>query len=93
MLFSGYLDLSFWELVAAALILTHITIASVTIFLNWAIELALKAESECNRPSTIWSVQPTRNYPTRFGNVHEENIGRMVSIPDISAADLLSSEP
>jgi stearoyl-CoA desaturase (delta-9 desaturase) len=31
---NGLLDLSVWELVAAALVLTHITIASVTIFLH-----------------------------------------------------------
>ena len=34
MLFTGYLDLSFWELVVVTLVLTHITIASVTIFLH-----------------------------------------------------------
>ncbi len=34
MLFSGYFDLSGWELVAVALVLTHITIAAVTIFLH-----------------------------------------------------------
>ncbi len=34
MLFSGYLDLSFWQLVALVLVLTHITIAAVTIFLH-----------------------------------------------------------
>lgn len=34
MLFSGYLDLSFWQLVGITLVLTHITIASVTIFLH-----------------------------------------------------------
>jgi stearoyl-CoA desaturase (delta-9 desaturase) len=34
MLFSGYFDLSFWQLVAVTLVLTHITIASVTIFLH-----------------------------------------------------------
>jgi len=34
MLFSGHFDLSFWELVAVLLVLTHITIASVTIFLH-----------------------------------------------------------
>jgi len=33
-LFSGVFDLSFWQLVAVALILTHITIAGVTIFLH-----------------------------------------------------------
>jgi len=34
MLFSGTLDLSFWQLVAVALALTHVTIAAVTIFLH-----------------------------------------------------------
>jgi len=34
MLLNGFLDLSIWELVAATLLLTHITIASVTIFLH-----------------------------------------------------------
>ncbi|MBM3353289.1 MAG: acyl-CoA desaturase [Betaproteobacteria bacterium] len=34
MLFSGYLDLSWWQLVLVALALTHLTIASVTIFLH-----------------------------------------------------------
>ena len=34
MLFSGLLDLPWWNLVAIALVLTHITIASVTIFLH-----------------------------------------------------------
>ena len=34
MLFSGYLDLSWWQLVLVALALTHVTIASVTIFLH-----------------------------------------------------------
>ena len=34
MFFSGLLDLPWWELVAVALVLTHITIASVTIFLH-----------------------------------------------------------
>ncbi|MFM9969431.1 MAG: fatty acid desaturase [Burkholderiales bacterium] len=34
MLFSGHFDLTFWELVAVTLVLTHITIASVTIFLH-----------------------------------------------------------
>jgi stearoyl-CoA desaturase (Delta-9 desaturase) len=34
MLYSGVFDLSFWELVAVTLVLTHITIASVTIFLH-----------------------------------------------------------
>jgi stearoyl-CoA desaturase (Delta-9 desaturase) len=34
MLFSGYLDLAFWQLVGVTLVLTHITIASVTIFLH-----------------------------------------------------------
>ncbi len=34
MLFSGWLDLSWWEYVLAALALTHVTIASVTIFLH-----------------------------------------------------------
>ena len=33
-LFSGVFDLSFWELVAVALVLTHITIAGVTIYLH-----------------------------------------------------------
>ncbi|HKO87705.1 MAG TPA: fatty acid desaturase [Burkholderiales bacterium] len=33
-LFSGLLDLSWWGVVIAALVLTHITIASVTIFLH-----------------------------------------------------------
>ena len=33
-MFNGLLDLSVWQLVAAALILTHITIASVTIYLH-----------------------------------------------------------
>ncbi len=33
-LFSGVFDLSFWELVAVTLVLTHITIAGVTIFLH-----------------------------------------------------------
>ena len=34
MIFSGLLDLAWWELVAVALVLTHITIAAVTIFLH-----------------------------------------------------------
>lgn len=34
MIFSGVFDLSFWQLVGVALVLTHITIASVTIFLH-----------------------------------------------------------
>ena len=34
MLFSGLFDLPWWELVAVALVLTHITIAAVTIFLH-----------------------------------------------------------
>jgi stearoyl-CoA desaturase (delta-9 desaturase) len=34
LLFSGLLDLSVWQLIAVALVLTHITIASVTIFLH-----------------------------------------------------------
>ncbi|MBS0336411.1 MAG: fatty acid desaturase [Proteobacteria bacterium] len=34
MLFSGLFDLPWWKLVAIALVLTHITIASVTIFLH-----------------------------------------------------------
>ena len=34
MLFSGLFDLPLWELVAVALVLTHVTIASVTIFLH-----------------------------------------------------------
>ena len=34
MLYSGIFDLSWWELVVVALVLTHITIASVTIFLH-----------------------------------------------------------
>ena len=34
MLFSGFFDLTWWELVAIALALTHVTIASVTIFLH-----------------------------------------------------------
>jgi stearoyl-CoA desaturase (delta-9 desaturase) len=33
-LFSGVLDLSFWQLVGMTLVLTHITIAGVTIFLH-----------------------------------------------------------
>ncbi len=33
-LFSGVFDLSFWELVAVALVLTHITIVGVTIYLH-----------------------------------------------------------
>ncbi len=33
---NGLLDLSFWGLVAATLLLTHITIAAVTIFLHRA---------------------------------------------------------
>ena len=33
-MFNGLLDLSVWELVIVALVLTHITIASVTIFLH-----------------------------------------------------------
>ena len=33
-LFSGVFDLSFWELVVVALVLTHITIAGVTIYLH-----------------------------------------------------------
>ena len=33
-MFSGILDLSFWGLVAVTLVLTHITIAAVTIFLH-----------------------------------------------------------
>jgi stearoyl-CoA desaturase (Delta-9 desaturase) len=33
-LFSGLLDLSFWQLVGVTLVLTHITIAGVTIFLH-----------------------------------------------------------
>lgn len=32
--FSGLLDLSFWQLVAVTLVMTHITIAGVTIFLH-----------------------------------------------------------
>jgi stearoyl-CoA desaturase (Delta-9 desaturase) len=34
LLFSGLLDLSVWQLIAVALVLTHLTIASVTIFLH-----------------------------------------------------------
>ena len=34
MLFSGLFDLPWWQLVAVALVLTHITIAAVTIFLH-----------------------------------------------------------
>lgn len=33
-MFNGFLDLSVWELVGVALVFTHITIASVTIFLH-----------------------------------------------------------
>ena len=33
-LFSGVFDLSFWQLVGLALVLTHITIAGVTIYLH-----------------------------------------------------------
>ena len=33
-LFSGVFDLTFWQLVAVTLVLTHITIAGVTIFLH-----------------------------------------------------------
>ena len=33
-LFSGVFDLSFWQLVGLALVLTHVTIAGVTIFLH-----------------------------------------------------------
>ena len=34
MLFSGWLDLPWWGYIIAALVLTHITIASVTIYLH-----------------------------------------------------------
>ena len=33
-MFSGWLDLPWWGLVIAALVMTHITIASVTIYLH-----------------------------------------------------------
>ena len=33
-MFSGWLDLPWWGLVIVALVLTHITIASVTIYLH-----------------------------------------------------------
>src|SRR4051812_12227778 len=33
-MFSGYFDLSWWQYIVVALIFTHITIASVTIFLH-----------------------------------------------------------
>ena len=90
MLFSGYLDLSVWELVAVTLVLTHITIASVTIFLHRhqahrALELHPIA-SHCFR---LWLWLTTGMVTKEWAAIHRKHHAKCETVDDPHSPQIL----
>jgi stearoyl-CoA desaturase (delta-9 desaturase) len=90
MLFSGYLDLSFWQIVAVTLVLTHITIASVTIFLHRCqAHRALDLHPIASHFFRLWLWLTTGMVTKEWAAIHRKHHAKCETVDDPHSPQIL----
>jgi len=90
MLFSGYLDLSFWQIVAVTLVLTHITIAGVTIFLHRCqAHRALDLHPIASHFFRLWLWLTTGMVTKEWAAIHRKHHAKCETVDDPHSPQIL----
>ena len=90
MLFSGYLDLSFWQIVAVTLVLTHITIAGVTIFLHRCqAHRALDLHPMASHFFRLWLWLTTGMVTKEWAAIHRKHHAKCETVDDPHSPQIL----
>ena len=90
MLFSGYLDLSFWQIVAVTLVLTHITIAGVTIFLHRCqAHRALDLHPMASHFFRLWLWLTTGMVTKEWAAIHRKHHAKCETVDDPHSPQVL----
>jgi len=90
MLFSGYLDLSFWQIVAVTLGLTHITIARDTIFLHRFQEhRALDLHPIASHFFRLWLWLTTGMVTKEWAAIHRKHHAKCETVDDPHSPQIL----
>src|ERR1019366_3299320 len=90
MLFSVYFDFSFWELLATVLALTHITIASVTIFLHRCqAHRALDLHPIASHFFRLWLWLTTGMVTKEWAAVHRKHHAKCETVDDPHSPQVL----
>ncbi|MSQ53621.1 MAG: acyl-CoA desaturase [Betaproteobacteria bacterium] len=90
MLFDGYFDLSFWELVVVILVLTHITIASVTIFLHRCqAHRALELHPLLSHLFRFWLWLTTGMVTKEWAAIHRKHHAKCETVDDPHSPQIL----
>ena len=83
MLFAGIFDLQWWELVIVALVLTHITIASVTIFLHrYQAHRALELHPAVSHFFRLWLWMTTGMVTKEWAAIHRKHHAKCETAED-----------